>query len=182
MPAPYYPDVLDHIFPLAMDLASEFSDSISDFDSCMGPNSEKSLVGPDPSARGRLNRSQRAASLGTQQGTHVSNNGLAMLIPDDNPKGSMLIPKQHVAKAQLLDHLFQWPPDFPLDLQYAASASIPDTVSVRKDRLAKAQRIGELADKADILDKRMLKRVKVAAGKARLGLLTVLAFILHWPD
>ena len=43
-----------------------------------------------------------------------------------------------------------------------------------------------LADKAEYLDEQIWKRtpssVKVVAGKARLGLLTVLAFIFRWPD
>ena len=92
-----------------------------------------------------------------------------MLIPDDNPKDSMLKPKEHVMKARQLDHPFQLPPNLPLDLQYAASASIPNTEGVRKERLAKAKRISQLADKSEFLDKqiwnRMPSSVKVTAGK-----------------
>ena len=109
-----------------------------------------------------------------------------MLIPDDAPTGSMLIPKEHVRLAKLLEHPFQSPPDLPLDLQFAANAKVPDITSVRKRRLHKAQRISELADKADAMDRkiwnRMSKDVKVAAGRARLGLITILALLLRWPD
>ena len=74
----------------------------------------------------------------------------------------------------------------PLDLQFAANARVPDITSVRKRRLHKAQRISELADKADAMDRqiwnRMSKDVKVAAGSARLGLITILALLLRWPD
>ena len=37
LPTPYYPDVLDDMFPIAIKLASEFSDLIADFDNYMGP-------------------------------------------------------------------------------------------------------------------------------------------------
>ena len=109
-----------------------------------------------------------------------------MLIPDDKPKGSMLTPCEHVAKAKVLEHPFQAPPDLPLDLQFAANASVPNITSVRMLRLHKAQRISELADKADAIDKhiwnRMSNDVKVAAGTARLGLITILTLMLRWPD
>ena len=145
-----------------------------------------SLVGPDPGAQGRLNRAQRAASLGVQQSTHLFKNCMKMLIPDDNPKGSMLKPKEHVSKAKALEHPFQAPPDLPLDLQFASNASIPDITSVRALRMQKAQRLSELADKADAIDtniwNRMPKDVKVSAGTARLGFITVLTLLLRWPD
>ena len=186
LPTPFYPDVLDDIFPEATKLASEFSDFSSGFDSFMGPTWQHSRIGPDPGAKWRLNRAQRAASLGVQQGTHLSRNGMRMLIPDDAPKGSMPTPKEHVRLAKLLEHPFQAPPDLPLDLQFAANASVPDITSVRKRRMQKAQRIGELADRADAMDTniwdRMSKDVKVAAGSARLGLITILALMLRWPD
>ena len=105
--SPFYPDVLDDLFPSALALASEYSDLTSEFDAFMGPKWEASLVGPDPGAQGRLNRAQRAASLGVQQGTHLSKNGMKMFIPDDNPKGSMLKPKEHVSKSKALEHPFQ---------------------------------------------------------------------------
>ena len=71
MPSPFYPDVLDDLFPSALELASEYSDLTSEFDAFMGPQWKTRLVGPDPGAQGRLNRAQRAASLGVQQGTHL---------------------------------------------------------------------------------------------------------------
>ena len=98
----------------------------------------------------------------------------------------MLTPHQHVEKQRKLNHPFQQLPDLPLDLQFAASSSIPDFTTVRHHRLAKAPRISELADKTESLDKRTWEiipnSVKFAAGKARLGLLTLLTFILRWPD
>ena len=65
--AAFYPDVLDDLFLSALALASEYSDLTSEFDDFMGPKWKESLVGPDPGAQGRLNRAQRAASLGVQQ-------------------------------------------------------------------------------------------------------------------
>ena len=186
MPSPFYPDVLDDLFPSAMQLADEYSDLTAEFDDFTGPEWKACLVGPDPGAKGRLNRAQRAASLGVQQGTHLSRNGMKMLIPDDKPKGSMLTPKAHVEIAKLLEHPFQTPPDLPLDLQFAANASVPDITSVRALRLRKAQRLSELAEKANVIDKkiwsRMHKDVKVPAGSVRLGFITVLTLLLRWPD
>ena len=152
----------------------------------MGPTWEGLLVGPDPGAKGRQNRAQRAASLGVQQGTHLSKNGMEMLIPDNNPKGSMLTPEAHVAIAKLLEHPFQTPPNLPWDLQFAANASVPDITSVRALRLRKAQRLSELAEKASTIDRKIWSRmdedVKVPAGSVRLGFITVLTLILRWPD
>ena len=112
LPAPYYPDVLDDVFPTALELASEYSDLTSEFDLFMGPDWKHCLVGPDPGAKGRQHRAQRAASLGVQQGTHLSQNGMQMLIPDDKPKGSMLTPCEHVAKARVFETLFKLPQIF----------------------------------------------------------------------
>ena len=55
-----------------------------------------------------------------------------------------------------------------------------------KRKTGKAQRSGQLADKAEDLDEQIWQRmpssVKVATGKSRFGLLTVLTLILRWPD
>ena len=52
--------------------------------------------------------------------------------------------------------------------------------------MRRAQRLEESAETSEYLDKaiweRMSDSVKVAAANARLGLLTVLTFILRWPD
>ena len=90
---------------------------------------------------------------GSATGHTLVKNGMKMLIPDNHPKGSMLKPKEHVSKAKALEHPFQAPPDLPLDLQFAANASIPDITSVRALRMQKAQRLSELADKADAIDR-----------------------------
>ena len=52
--------------------------------------------------------------------------------------------------------------------------------------MQKAQRLTELVEKANDMDShiwnRMSDSVKVVVGKAKLGLLTVLMFVLRWPD
>ena len=135
-----YPDILDDLFTPALELAQEFKDLTVEVDNFMGTSWTNTLIGPDPGAAGRQNRSQRAAGLGNQAGTHLSKQGMPMLIPDNSPKGSMLTPKAHVAKAQLLDHPFQTPPNLPLDLQYASLASIHSKRS-RSKRMEQAQRL-----------------------------------------
>ena len=61
-----------------------------------------------------------------------------------------------------------------------------DATTERMKRLHKAQRLAELAEKSKQLDTiiwdRMSTSVKVAAGKARLGFLTVPMFVMRWPD
>ena len=84
-----HPDILDDLLEPAYALACEFQDLTQEFDTYKGPEWQNSLIGPDPGASGRQSRTQRAASLGTQLGTHLSKNGLDMLIPDDQPIGSM---------------------------------------------------------------------------------------------
>ena len=73
-----------------------------------------------------------------------------------------------------------------MDLTFAAESRVTDVQAARMKRMAKAQRLFKMAEKAENLDhqiwNRMSSSVKVVAGKARLGLLTVLMFILRWPD
>ena len=73
-----------------------------------------------------------------------------------------------------------------MDLQFAAEISVNDVAAARERRSLKAQRLTQLAGKTEELDQniwsRMSTSVKVVAGKARLGLLTVLMFVLRWPD
>ena len=78
--APYKHDVLDDILPEAASIAESFSDLTYDVDEYIQGKWNSTLVGPDPGAGGRKNRSQRAAALGTQLGGHLSRNGLSLLI------------------------------------------------------------------------------------------------------
>ena len=109
-----------------------------------------------------------------------------MPVPDDNAKGSMLTPEAHVAKALILDHPFQTPPNLPLDFQYASLESAKRIQHSRFGRMKQAQRLEHLAERSEPFDKAILARlpeaVMVAAANARLGLLTVLTFILLLPD
>ena len=54
----------------------------------------RGLMGADSGASARKSRSQRAAGIGAQFGTHLSRNGLSMLIEDHSPD-----PTSHVAVA-----------------------------------------------------------------------------------
>ena len=186
MPAPMHADILDDLLEPAYALAQEFQDLTWEFDDYMGTKWKSKLIGPDPDATGKQNRTQRAASLDNQLGTHLSKNGLPMLIPDDQPKGSMYTPQEHVLRAKQLAHPYQSPPHLPMDLKFASKASVEDVSATRERRQSKAHRLEQLASKSDILDRmiwsRMSTSVKVVAGKARLGLLTVLMFVLRWPD
>ena len=109
-----------------------------------------------------------------------------MLIPDDNIKGSMLTPEAHVTKALTLDHPCQTPTHLLLDLQYGSLESAERIQLLRSKRIKRARRLEYLAERSDMLDKAILDRmsdlVNVAAANARLGLLTVLIFLLRWPD
>ena len=136
-----HPDILDDLLEPAYALACEFQDLTQEFDSCMGPEWQNSLIGPDPGASGEQSRTLRAASLGTQLGTHLSKNGREMLIPDDQPKGSVNTPEQHVLLAKELDHPFQLPLRLPLDLHFASEAATADVQTTRVKRMKKAQRL-----------------------------------------
>ena len=179
-------DTLDDLLEPAQALARESKDLTQEFDLYMGPSWQDKLIGPDPRATVKQNRTQRAASLDNQLGTHLSKNGMDMFIPDDEPKGSMYTPEEHVFLAKELVHPFQSLPNLPMDLNFAAEASVKDVQAARMQRMTKAQRLSKLAEKAEELDQqiwdRMSSSVNVVAGKARLGLLTVLMFILRWPD
>ena len=83
LPAPLHADTLDDLPEPAQALAQEFQDLTQEFDLYMGPSWQDTLIGPDPAATGKQNRTQRAASLDNQLGTQLSRNGLDMLIPDD---------------------------------------------------------------------------------------------------
>ena len=116
----------------------------------------------------------------------MSNNGMPMIIPDNNPKGSMLTPTAHATKALTMEHFFQTTPNLPLDVQYASLMSTENIQQSRVKRMKRDHRLKELADISEHLDKaiwqRMSDSVNVAAATACLGLLSVLTFLLRWPD
>ena len=113
----------------------------------MGTAWEDKLIGPDPCATGKQNRTQRAASLDNQLGTNLSKNALPMLIPDDQPKVSMYKPEEHVLLAKELTHPYQSPPNLPMDLRFASEVSVKDVAAARERRRVKAQRLTQLAEK-----------------------------------
>ena len=61
--APFHPDVLDDLWPQFGELAEEFKDLTEEFDAWLPEEWSGKLVGPDPGAGGRKNRSERAAML-----------------------------------------------------------------------------------------------------------------------
>ena len=125
----------------------------------MGTTWESKLIGPDPCATGKQNRTQRAASLDNQLGTHLSQNGLPMFIPDDQPKGNMYKPEEHVLLAKELTHPYQSPPNLPMDLKFAAEASVEDVSATRERRQGKAHRLEQLASKTEDLDRMIWSRM-----------------------
>ena len=179
--APFHPDVLDDLWPKCVELATEFSDLGEDFDLFLPQCWKGCLVGADPGAGGRKNRSERAASMGLQQGTHLSRNGLQMLIPE-----AIQDVELHVRLARGLDHPFVHPVALPLDLQFAAAKSYDDPAACAKWRRGQWGKIKRLAHRCAPLDaeirNRMTHEVAISAGSLRLGLLSVLLTILRWPD
>ena len=160
--APYHPDILDDILPRAQSIAAEFQDLTCKFDQFLPEEWNMKLVGADPAAGGRKNRSERAAAVGIQQGTHLSRNGLEMLIPL-----GLTSPLDHVDMATNLEHPFTKPVNIPLDLQFAASRSAMDPQAADANRWKKMQRLAKLAERAKPLDEeiraRMADSVKIAA-------------------
>ena len=85
LPAPYHHDCLDDLLTPIRDVSSKYSDLCCEFDEYIPSERTTKLVGPDPGAGGRKNRSQRAAATGMQAGTHISKNGLSLsLYPKTN--------------------------------------------------------------------------------------------------
>ena len=91
-----------------------------------------------------------------------------------------------MTKALTLEHHFQTRPNLLLDLQYASLTSTDIIRQSSMQRIKPAQRLVELAERSEHLDKAiwetMPEPVKVASATARLGLLTVWTFLLRWPD
>ena len=80
--APYRHDVLDDIFTEASFIAANDKDMVSEFDAYLAPHWYGDLVGPDPGAGGKKNRTQRTAAIWVQKNTHLSRDGLQLLIPE----------------------------------------------------------------------------------------------------
>ena len=68
-----YFDILHDLFAPVLKLEDKYQDPTEAFGSFTGPQWQNKLIGPDPGAVGRRNRSQRAAGL-----TLLSNNSLDM--------------------------------------------------------------------------------------------------------
>ena len=100
-------------------IANCYGDLVSKFEDYIAPHWHGDLVGPDPGAGGTRNRTQRAAAIGVQQNTHLSRDGLQLLIPEPR-----LAPQEHVAQAQKLLHPFSHSPELPLDLKSAAELTV----------------------------------------------------------
>ena len=133
--APYRHDVLDDIFTEASFLARNYRDLVSEFNTFLAPHWGGYLVGPDPGAGGKKNRTQRTAAVGVQKNTHLSRDGLQLLIQEPR-----LDPLEHVGAALKLVHPFASSPELPLDLKFAAerSACFPEaTGAIRAHKLSR---------------------------------------------
>ena len=71
-----------------------------------------------------------------------------MLIPDDQPKGSMYTPEAHVLLAKDLTHPVQSPPNLQMDLKFAPEASIADVHATRMQRMKKSPEISTVGRKS----------------------------------
>ena len=80
---PYRHDVLDDLLPAVACECQGFADLTCDFEDFLPQEWSDCLVGPDPGAGGRKNRAQRSAALGLQIGSHLSRNGLNLLVPEE---------------------------------------------------------------------------------------------------
>ena len=106
LPAPYRHDCLDDLLAPIGQISSKYTDLACEFDKYIPSEWTSKLVGPDPGAGGRKNRSQRQAATGMQAGTHMSKNGLQS--PDPRrpaiPRGACRTcfgtgaPFQHIAR------------------------------------------------------------------------------------
>ena len=71
-----------------------------------------------------------------QLGTHLSGNGLSMLLEDQS-----LNPEDHVEAARALEHPFDCPPDIPIGMQFAACISSKDPSGADRMRAKKFTRL-----------------------------------------
>ena len=179
--APYRHDVLDDIFAEASFLAEGYKDLVSEFDSFLQPHWGGDLVGADPGAGGKKNRTQRTAAVGVQKNTHLSRDGLQLLIQEPR-----LDPLEHVDAALNLVHPFASSPELPWDLKFAAERSAIHSVTTDELRAHKLNRLRKLAEDCKELDQRardrMSPEVKVASSTINLGFLSALIHIIRWPD
>ena len=65
--APYRHDVLDDIFTEASFVAAKYGDLASELNDYIEPHWHGGLVGPDPGAGGKKNRTQRTAAIGSRR-------------------------------------------------------------------------------------------------------------------
>ena len=155
--APYVHDALDDILPEAACIAAEFGDLTNSFDQYIATEWTDTLVGPDPGAIGRKNRSQRAAALGSQLGGHLSKNGMTLMVPEEGQE-----PMEHVKIAHTLRHPFTASPELPLDLKFAAAASALRPTETSLFRGRQMHRIHEMAARCSDMDEEI--RSRLAAG------------------
>ena len=88
--APYRHYVLDGVFKEVALIANNYKDFTTESDNYIEPHWHGGLFGPDPGVDRRKNRTQRAATIGVQQNTHLSREGLQLLISE-----SRLGPQEH---------------------------------------------------------------------------------------
>jgi hypothetical protein len=138
--APYRHDVLDDIFTAASFIAANYKDMVSEFDAYLAPHCHGDLVGPDPEAGGKKNRTQRTAAIGVQKNTHLSRDGLQLLIPEP-----CLGPQEHLDAALKLLHPFANSPELPLDLKFAAERTACNPEESAVLRANKLKRLHNLA-------------------------------------
>ena len=179
--APYHHDCLDDLIPLVHETARDFHDLTSDFLNLLPKDWAPGPIGPDPGAGGRRNRSQRSAATGLQMGSHLSRNGLPLLIPEDEQS-----PQDHVLQALELEHPFSISPEIPLDLKFAALRS---TENCRAEAVLRGNKLLRLVHLANLLElteaqirSRLNSAVRVASGSLRLAFLIAITSILNWPD
>ena len=178
--APYRHDVIDDIFTEPSFVAANYEDLVTEFDDYIEPHWHGGLVGPDPGAGGKKNRTQRTAAIGVQKNTHLSR-GLQLLIPEPRPG-----PQEHVDAAHKLLHPFAHSPELPLDLKFAAELTSCYPEETAELRARKMQRLQSLAKDFEELDQRardrMSAEVKVASSIIKLGFLSAPMHLVRWPD
>ena len=104
--APYRHDMLDDLFAEASFLAKGYADLVSEFDAYLAPHWHGDLVGPDPGAGGKKNRTQRTAAIGVQNNTHFSRDGLQLLIPE--PRLGPLEHRRNCSTLSRTHRNFRW--------------------------------------------------------------------------
>ena len=159
--APYRHDVLDDGFTGASFIASSYRDLVTEFEDYVEPYWHGGLVGPDSGAGGRKNRTQGSAAIGIQENTHLSRDGLQLLIPEPR-----LDPQEHVAQVQRLLNPFSHSPELLPDLKFAADITACYSEQTAELRSRKLRRLQKMPKSCEGLDERARNRmsaeVKVA--------------------